>query len=75
MRKHYFIYRVVCSINNINIHLPTFQEQLGMLLIATLKFFSFGNKYYTYQQSKYTLVKVLRWIVIKYCNIDHIFHS
>ena len=45
-----------------------------MILIATLKFFSFGNKYYrpTYQQSKYTLAKMLRWIVIKYYNIDHI---
>ena len=37
MRKHYFTYRVVCSINNITIHLPTFQEQLGMILIATLQ--------------------------------------
>ena len=64
MRKHYFIYRVVCSINNITIHLPTFQEQLAMILIATLQVFSFGNKYYTYQQSKYTLAKMLRWIVI-----------
>ena len=63
MRKHYFVYRVVCSINNIIIHLPTFQEQLGMLLIATLNFFSFGNKYYTYQQSKYTLVKMLRGLL------------
>ena len=39
MRKHYFIYRVVCLINNITIHLPAFQEQLGMILIATLTFF------------------------------------
>ena len=39
MCKHYFIYRVVCSINNITVHLPTFQEQLGMILIATLSFF------------------------------------
>ena len=39
MRKHYFIYRVVCSINNITIHLLTFQEQLGMILIATFKVF------------------------------------
>ena len=38
MRKHYFIYRVVCSINNITMHLPTFQEQLGMMFIATLNF-------------------------------------
>ena len=75
MRKHYFIYRVVCSMYNITIHLPAFQEQLGMILIATLKFFSFGNKYYTYQQSKYTLAKMLRWNVIKYDNIDHIFYS
>ena len=75
MRKHYFIYRVVCSINNITIHLTIFQEQLGMILIATLKFFLFGNKYYTYQQSKYTLAKMLRWIVTEYYNIDHIFYS
>ena len=39
MRKHYFICRVVCYINNIIIHLPAFQEQLGMMFIATLKFF------------------------------------
>ena len=64
MRKHYFIYRDLCSINNITLLLPTFQEQLGMMFIATLRFFSFGNKYYVYQQSKYTLAKMLRWTVI-----------
>ena len=42
MHKHYFIYRVVCTINNITIHLPTFQEQLGMMFIATLQFLPLG---------------------------------
>ena len=61
MHKHYFIYhvyRVVCTISIITVHLPTFQEQLGMIFIAT-QVFPFGNKYYTYQQSRYTLAKML----------------